>query len=285
MPPPLTISSSTNSPSAATTAARRAGQLGGRAALHEADRGPAQAPARRPVADAGDLPLVGHQRVEFDLRAALDLAGQLDRLLDGVDRRALRADLDPPAQRPPAGVEVDADANRRRAGPQHRLDHVEVLDAVDHQDRRPAGLAAERSASSPSALGVGGRVGEQQVLEALLGQPQGLGQGEGHQPGEALVAVAGSPPAGPGSGPTCWRRGSACRRRVPASPPRWPTSRRGRRRRMAPRPQRRSARSGRGTGWAAHGHPRQPIPAVPGYFLQSTRTPGEVAEWLKALAC
>ena len=112
------------------------GELGGRAALHAADRRAAQAPPRRPVADAGDLALVGHQRRQLELRAPLDLPRQRDRLLDRVDRRALRPDLDPPAQRPPAGVDVDADPDRRRAGPEHRLDRVEVLGAVDHQDRR-----------------------------------------------------------------------------------------------------------------------------------------------------
>ena len=49
------------------------GQLGGGAPLHEADRGAAQAPPRRPVADPGDLALVGHQRDQLDLRPPLDL--------------------------------------------------------------------------------------------------------------------------------------------------------------------------------------------------------------------
>ena len=142
MPPPLTISSSANSRTAATIAAPALGQLGRRAPLHEADRRAPQPPARRPVADPGDLALVGHQRDEFDLRPPLDLARQRHRLLDRVDGRALRPDLDPPAQRPPAGVEVDADADRRRARAQHRLDQ-----------RR----GARRSRPSRSALRPGGR--------------------------------------------------------------------------------------------------------------------------------
>ena len=62
------------------------GELGGRVALHEADRRTAQALARRPVADAGDLALVGHQRDQVDLRPARHVAGQLQGLLGGVDR-------------------------------------------------------------------------------------------------------------------------------------------------------------------------------------------------------
>ena len=189
MPPPLTISSSTNSLSAATTARSPRRQLLRRAALHEADRGAAQPPARRPVADARDLPLVGHQRVEFDLRPPLDLARQRHRLLHSAHRRALRPDLDSPAQRPPAGVEVDADTHRRRSGAEHRLDRLQVLDAVDHHDRRPAGVRHRAQRQLAERADVGGRVGEQQVLEPLLGEPQRLRQRVGHQPGEPLIAA------------------------------------------------------------------------------------------------
>src|SRR5680860_513188 len=72
-----------------------------------------------PTADTGalgDLALVGHQRGELELRAAVDLTGEGDGLLDRVHGRALRADLDPAAQRPPARVDVDADPDRGGAG-------------------------------------------------------------------------------------------------------------------------------------------------------------------------
>ena len=90
VPPPLTISQLGELADRGDDRRPPLGQLGGRAPLHEADRGAAQAPARRLVADAGDLALVGHQRAELDLRPALDLARQRHRLLDRVDRRALR---------------------------------------------------------------------------------------------------------------------------------------------------------------------------------------------------
>ena len=53
----------------------------------------------------------------------------------------------------------------------------------------PLGVGDRAQRQLPERPGVGGRVGEQQVLEALLGEPQRLRQGEGHQPGEALVAA------------------------------------------------------------------------------------------------
>ena len=163
------------------------GELGGRAPLHEPDRPAAQAPARRLVADAGDLALVGHQRGEVELRAPVDLLRQGDGLLDGVDRGALRPRLDPAAEGPPARIDVDADPDRSRPGAENRLDRVEVLDAVDHHDRRLAGVGGRAQRQLAEGAGVGGRVGEQQVLVAVLGEPERLRQGVGHQPGEALV--------------------------------------------------------------------------------------------------
>jgi hypothetical protein len=165
------------------------GELGSRAALHRADQLAAQAPPRGPVAHSGDLALICHQCCQFELWPALDLLSQRDGLFDRVHRGALRSDLDPPPQGPPAGVEVDADPHRRRTRPQHGLDRVEVLGAVDHHDRRVLGVGDGAQRQLPERVGVGSRVGEQQVLEALFRQPQRLRQGEGHQPGVALVAA------------------------------------------------------------------------------------------------
>ena len=292
MPPPLTISSSTNSLSAATIAARRAASSLRRAPLHEADRGAAQPPPRRPVGDAGDLPLVGHQRVEFDLRPPLDLPRQRHRLLDRPHRRALRPDLDPPAQRPPAGVDVDADPDRRRAAAQHRLDRLQVLDAVDHHDRRFVGAGDRAQRQLLQRPEVGGRVGEQQVVEALLGQPQGLRQRVGHQPGEAAVA----PQRRLDQRPAAQALGRDPDR-LAARPGQH---------RVRVRPHRVEVDEGErsldlgeellvslvGLVGRRH-HPRQTSRAVPGQVPTIGRRaretgrdlPGEVAEWLKALAC
>jgi hypothetical protein len=62
-----------------------------------------------------------------------------------------------------------------------------VLDAVDHHDRRPLRIRRRAQRQFFQSADVGGRVGEQQVLEPLVGEPQGLGQGEGHQPLKARV--------------------------------------------------------------------------------------------------
>ena len=141
-----------------------------------------------PVPDPGDLALVGHQRDEPQLRAALDLPGQGDGVGHGVDRGAFRADLDPPSQRPPAGVDVDADPDRRRRAAQHRLDQLEMLDAIDHHHRRLIGVGGAADRQLGQSVAVGRRVGEQEVLEALRGEPERLGQGEREQPGEPLAA-------------------------------------------------------------------------------------------------
>ena len=275
MPPPLTISSSAISPTAADNRRAPLGQLGGGAALHEADRGPAQPPARRPVADPGDLPLVGHQRDQLDLRAPPDLLRQGDRLLHRVDRGALRPDLDPPAQRPPAGVDVDADPHRRGAGPQHRLDRVQVLGAVDHHDRRPRRVGDRAQRQLPESAGVDGRVGEQQVLEPMLGKPEGLRQGEGQQAGEALVAAKDPLQQRPAA------HGLA------GDPDR--LARRSRQHRVRVAPHRVEVDEGERRldrleyllvlGVGGHrGHEPIPVALTIGAL-------GEVAEWLKALAC
>ena len=91
MPPPLTISQLGELADRGDDRAAPLGQLGGGAPLHEADRGAAQPPPRRPVADPGDLALVGHQRGQLELRPPLDLPRQRDRLLDGVDRASASA--------------------------------------------------------------------------------------------------------------------------------------------------------------------------------------------------
>jgi hypothetical protein len=57
-----------------------------------------------------------------------------------VHGRALGAHLDPAPCGPPARVELDADADRRRPGAEDRLDLVEVLARVDGDDRRLLGV-------------------------------------------------------------------------------------------------------------------------------------------------
>ena len=142
--------------------------------------------AGRRIADAGHLALVGHQPGERQPRPARDLLGQLPRRGRGVDRGPLRPDLHPATERPPAGVEVDRDPNRLTAGTRRRLDQVEVLDAVDHQRRRAPGASAANGGIGDRAT-IGGRVGDHEILEALVGEVKRLGQGEVQEPPEARV--------------------------------------------------------------------------------------------------
>ena len=209
-----------------------------------------------------------------------DVAGQLQCLLGRVDRRALGADLEPAAVGPPAGVELDADPDRGGAAAEHRLDLVEVGGGVDGDDRRPVGVGdrADRQLAQPR--GVGGRVGEEQVLESLLGEPEGLRQGEGHHSLEAIVggddpleqrprahALARDPDRlAPGPGQHLLRVGphrvevDEGERRLDLLEDRF----------VAP------------VGLVRHGPSLSaPLPVAEANLCR----PGEVAEWLKALAC
>ena len=127
-----------------------------RGGLHAADQGAAQGAARDPVADAGDVSLVGHHADQARAGAPLDLGRHLAGPLRGPHRRALGADpRQLSAQRPPADVEVQADAELGRAAPDRRLDQVEVRRAVDHRHRRAA--PARRPPARPARRAPRGR--------------------------------------------------------------------------------------------------------------------------------
>ena len=160
-----------------------------RGGLHLADRQVLDRLAGDVVADAGDLALVGHQPDQLDPLAAVDLARERRRLLARADRRALRPDLHDAAERPPRGVDVHRDPDRRDERARGRLDHVEVLGAVHHHDRGLVGVLGGQPGEPGQAPGVGGRVGEHQVALALLPEPERLGQREGQESLEAAVQV------------------------------------------------------------------------------------------------
>src|ERR671914_320894 len=77
------------------------GQFGPRPGLYEADRARPHGPARRVVADAGDLRLVRHDPGQHEAGPADDLLGQRGGLLGGVHGRAAGGG-GPPAAAPPA---------------------------------------------------------------------------------------------------------------------------------------------------------------------------------------
>ena len=75
----------------------------------------------------------------------------------------------------------------RAAAAGRRLDQVELLDRVDHQDRRAVVLDPAEHGERGA---VGRRVGEQQVVEAVLVEPQRLRERERHQALEAAAAAS-----------------------------------------------------------------------------------------------
>ena len=213
VPPPLTNSSAVTSRTASTIWGRRRRMSRSEADCMRRIERASQGAAGDPVADPGDLALVGHHAGQAGARALLDLGRHLARPLRSSHRRALGADpRQLPAQRPPADVQVEADADLGRAAPDRRLDQVEVRRAVDHRHRRARWLGDGQLDQLRERLAVGGRVGDDDVLEALTGEPQRLGQRERRgcpgTRGRARGCGAGPRP----SAPTSRRCGSACRR-------------------------------------------------------------------------
>ena len=241
VPPPLTNSSSP--PHSATTSrtARRspAGARGCPAPRPTASPGSRRCAAacRGSVADAGDLALVGHQPDEPGAGPLVDLLGHPPRPRGIVDRRALRPDpRHAPAERPPAGVDVEADAHLRRPAADRALDQVEVRAVVDHQHRRARGRLGGEAGDLADRAAVDRRVGDDEVLEALAGELERLGDGEREHAAEAGIELAGSGAGRRSSAPTSTPPGSAARPPGRASCARCAASRRGRRTRTAASP-------------------------------------------------
>jgi len=105
------------------------GQLARGERLHRADRAGAQrgtdSPPGRCVAEAGDLRLIGHDPHERQAVSGEHRARQRGPLLGSVDGRALGADAHASAEGPPAGIEIDAHAQRSGvAGAPRRLERA-----------------------------------------------------------------------------------------------------------------------------------------------------------------
>ena len=159
------------------------GQLARRGALHRPQGGAQHRVAGRAVADAGDLRLVHQQPVQLQPGPGGDRARQVRGLLGRAQRRALGADPHPAAERPPAGVDVDAHAHRPAPG----RDQVELLAAVDHHGD-PVTRGAVRQL--PQRRAIHGRVRDHHVVGAGRGQPQRLRQREREDPLESRAQRA-----------------------------------------------------------------------------------------------
>jgi hypothetical protein len=124
-------------------------QLGGGAALHEADRAAAHAAPGRAVADAGDLALVSHQRRQLQLWPALDLARQGDGLLDGVTGERFGPILTrPPSAHQPASTSMQTLTG---AAPAPSTDSIasRCSGAVTITDRAPPGWRPSAAPARP----------------------------------------------------------------------------------------------------------------------------------------
>ena len=165
------------------------GELARRARLDEADRRGAQALTGRPIADAGDLRFVGHHPHQLEARPCGDLPGQRRRLLRRAHRGALSPDLHPAAQGPPAGVEVEADAQRRAVGSDRGVDQIELSPRVDHHRDQHLGVAGGQVGQLAQRGAVHRGVGDHQVPPAVAGEPQRFGEREGERAPKARVAL------------------------------------------------------------------------------------------------
>ena len=117
-----------------------------------------------------------------------DLGREAARVLRSADRRALRPDSRDAAVRgPPARVDVDRDPDRRGAAPRGGLDQVEVRRLVDDQRRVSVGTLGGEQRQLGERLAIGRRVADEDVLVALAREVERLGQGEAQDPAEAVV--------------------------------------------------------------------------------------------------
>jgi hypothetical protein len=163
--------------------------VGERRRLHRARHPVSDRTPRDVVGNGGDLPLVGDQPSEADVLAPLDLARERRRLLRGADRRAPRPDADEAAEWPPGEVDLDRDPDRGDERGRGALDQVEVLGGVGDEHRRLVGVLC-RHPGQPGETGeVGAGVGEDEVADPVLPQPQGLGRGEREGAVERRVEV------------------------------------------------------------------------------------------------
>ena len=292
MPPPLTNSSwppGRRAPRGrrSTISRQAAADVALRGRLHRADRGASQRPAGDPVADAGDLALVGHQPGEAGAGPRLDLLGHPR----APGRR--RGSASASGRSAPSGRRAATSRRRGRGrrgparGPPPIAPSIRSRwgrSSTISTGARPGSSAASR-ATSAIAAAVGRRVGDDDVVESL--------RERGTAP---RATVNASTPRKPASRSRIRRRtrgrahrlrGDPDRHARPpgrASPRRWRAARRGRRTRTAARRRedrvvarvRRLAIDVRGRS-----HSAASVPSL----AADTADPGEVAEWLKALAC
>ena len=246
VPPPFTNSSSATSRHRRHDGRAALADLGRRAALERRDHAALQALAGRPVADAGDVPLVGHQPDELDAGRDVDLARERRPPARACGSASASA-------RSSAGRPRSSSRRRARSRPGSARTSPATADSIRSRcaTSRPSAPARRRGRSAVSRAelrdrrAVGGRVADARGRRSRAREPQRLRQRVGQEAPEARVAREDPLEQRRGSAATCSRPGSACPRRGAACRRRCATTRPGRRARTAPRRPRAPARSAR----------------------------------------
>ena len=148
--------------------------------LHEADRGAAQRPPGNPVADPGDLPLVGDQPGERGPGALGDLGSHAPRP-GGVSWIGERFGPIRPTRPPSGHHEISISRQTRTCeGPPPIAPSIRSRwgwSSTISTGARAGSSAVSRAISAIAARSTRG-VGDHDVLEPLGGEMQGLGGGE-----------------------------------------------------------------------------------------------------------
>lgn len=102
-----------------------------------------------------------------------------------MQRGASRPDAYAPSQQLQRGVQLQADADDFTSAGARLVDEPELRGIVDHDGHGGGELGVTGQLGEPAA--VRGRIGEKDVVEPAPRQPHGLGEGERHDPREAVL--------------------------------------------------------------------------------------------------
>ncbi len=131
------------------------------------------------------MALVRHDPDHLEPRPPGDDPGHVGDLRGRVQWRTPGADAHPPAEQLQRGVQLQADAHHFLPAVPGLVDEPELSRIVDHHGDGGGELGITRQLGETGL--VGGRVREHDVVEPGARQPQGLGEGEGHDPREPVL--------------------------------------------------------------------------------------------------
>src|SRR5690606_20121905 len=160
--------------------------------LETANHAAAQPLARIGVGQAGDLGFVAHDAIQEYMPAAAYRLPDFHGFVGAAYRRASRPEPQPRQRQRHVDVQAKRQAHPGRAG-QH-VETLHVFDAVDHQ-RDPAALG-DRPADFGYRWRIHGRIGNQQIVEALVGEPGRYAGVKAEQPLESRAGLLDAPEQG-----------------------------------------------------------------------------------------